>query len=136
MSLMLRAVGVALASLAVLLVLRGTKGELAVFVKALGVLLLFGMVISELSNGVTEICEIVSSMIDSSSFVSVAVSVMVKALGIALIGRICSDVCKECGENGIAQGVEAVAGAVIFSLSLPILAEILNFASDVLSRGS
>lgn len=136
MSLMLRAVGVALASLAVLLVLRGTKGELAVFVKALGVLLLFGMTVSKLSSGVTEICEIVSAMIDPSSFVSVAVSVMVKALGIALIGKICADVCKECGENGIAQGVEAVAGVVIFSLSLPILAEILNFASDVLSRGS
>jgi stage III sporulation protein AD len=61
---------------------------------------------------------------------------MIKALGIALIGKVCADVCKECGEGGLAQGVETVAGALIFSLSVPILSGILEFAVDVLSRGS
>jgi stage III sporulation protein AD len=94
------------------------------------------MAILELSHGVSSIRETVFAFIDSESFVGTAISVMVKALGIALVGRICADICRECGEAGLAQGVEAVAGGVIFSLSLPILSEILEFASDVLARGS
>ena len=80
--------------------------------------------------------ELVSGFIDENSFVGVSISVMIKALGIALIGRICADVCKECGENGLAQGVELVAGIVIFSLSLPILSEILSFAYGLLQNSS
>ena len=136
MDVILRAAGVAIAALAVLLVLRGVTGNFAVFVKIAAVLLLFGMAILELSHGVSSIRETVFAFIDSESFVGKAISVMVKALGIALVGRICADICRECGEGGLAQGVEAVAGGVIFSLSLPILSEILEFASDMLARGS
>ena len=136
MDVILRAAGVAIAALSVLLVLRGVTGNFAVFVKIAAVLLLFGMAILELSHGVSSIRETVFAFIDSESFVGTAISVMVKPLGIALVGRICADICRECGEGGLAQGVEAVAGGVIFSLSLPILSEILEFASDVLAQGS
>ena len=135
MDIILRASGVAICALALLLVLRGASGNFAVFVKIAAVLLLFGMAISEISQGVLSIRETVLEFIEADSFVGTAISVMVKALGIALIGRICADICRECGENGLAKGVEAVSGGVIFSLSLPILSEILKFASDVLSRG-
>ena len=60
---------------------------------------------------------------------------MIKALSVALIGRLGSDICKECGESGLSQGIDTVAGVVIFSLSIPILAKILDFASEVLQKG-
>ena len=136
MSLMLRAVGIAVVSLVALLILRGTGKGFSVFVKVGASLLLFGLALVELSRGITEIRELVSGFIDSSSFVGRSLSVMMRALGVALIGRICADICKDCDENGLAQGVETVSGVIIFSLSLPILSEILQFAADVLSKGS
>ena len=136
MSLMLRAVGIAVVSLVALLILRGTGKGFSVFVKVGTSLLLFGLALVELSKGITEIRELVSGFIDSSSFVGRSLSVMMRALGVALIGRICADICKDCDENGLAQGVETVSGVIIFSLSLPILSEILQFAADVLSKGS
>ena len=136
MALVLRASGVALAALAVILVLRGTSSTFAVFVKIGAVVLLFGMAIAELSSGINEIRDVVSDVIRADSFTAKAISVMLKALGIALVGRVCADICKECGEQGLAQGVESVAGIVIFSLSIPILSEILLLASDVLERGA
>lgn len=135
MSVMLRAAGVAIAALVLVVVLKGSSGGFAAFVKVGAVLLLFGIVIFELSDGISYVRRIVSEFIAPDSFVGVSVSVMIKALGVSLIGRICADICRECGENGIAQGVESVAGIVIFSLSVPILAEILSFAADVLNRG-
>ena len=135
MVIMLRAAGIAIIALVLVIILRGTSGGFAAFVKAGAILLLFGTVIFELFEGIGFVRELVSDFIEPDSFVGVAVSVMLKALGISLIGRICADICRECGENGIAQGVESVAGIVIFSLSLPILSKILSFASDVLQRG-
>ena len=135
MELVLRASGIAIISLVVLFVLKGISGSFASFVKVCAILLLFYTVIVELAQNVAEIRGLVSDFIDSDSFVGVSLSVMIKALGIALIARVCADICRECGESGLAQGVESVAGVVILSLSLPILSEILTFASDVLQQG-
>ena len=134
MTLILRAAGIAIAALVILIALRGVSSVFATFVKVGAMLLLFGFFIFELAEGISSIRELVSRFIDADSFVGISISVMIKALGIALIGRICADVCKECGEGGLAQSVELVAGIVIFSLSLPILSEILSFASDLLQR--
>ena len=136
MAIVFKAAGLAITALTVIFVLRGVSGNFAVFVKALAVVLLFGMVVLELAGSISAVRELVSDFIDGDSFVGTSLSVMIKALGIALVGRICADICKECGENGLAQGVESVAGVVILSLALPILSEILDFASNVLQRGA
>ena len=83
-----------------------------------------------------KIREDIRKVISQDEFLNSSVSVMLKALGVALIGKICSDICKECGENGIAEGVEMLSGVVILSLSLPMLSKILSFASEILQRGS
>lgn len=132
---MLRAVGLAIVSLIALILLRGSASGFTSFVRVGALILIFGTVVFELAEGIIAIEDTVSETVDGNSFVAVSLSVMIKSLGIAIIGRICADICKECGEGGLAQGVELVSGAVIFSLSLPILSEILGFASDVLSRG-
>ena len=136
METLLRAAGVSLIALVLLIVLRGISGNFATLVKVGAMLLLFGIVALKISEGVAEIRALTSAFIDEGSFVGVSISVMVKALGIAVVGRICADICRECGESGLASGVESVAGIVIFSLSLPILAEILQFAAELLRRGS
>ena len=136
METLLRAVGVTVIALVLLVALRGISGTFAMLVKVGAVLLLFGIVVLRLSEGVAEIRALTSEFIDEGSFVGVSISVMVRALGIALIGRICADICRECGEGGLANGVESVAGVMIFSLSLPILSEILRFAVELLRKGS
>ena len=136
MELLLRVSGIAIAALVLLFVLRGTSGNFVAFVKVSAVILLFGMIVLELSESIVSVRALISTFIDADSFVGISLSVMVKALGIALIGRLCADICRECGESGLAQCVETAAGVVILSLSMPILSEILNFASDVLKRGS
>ena len=136
MDIMLRVAGVTVAALVLLVVLRSISGTFATFVKVGAVILLLGAVVLKLSEGIVEIKSLMSVFVDENSFVGISVSVMVKALGIALVGRICADICRECGESGLATGVESVAGIVIFSLSLPILSEILQFAAELLRRGS
>lgn len=133
---LLRSVGIAVIALIALAVLKNLSDGLSSLVRVGAVLLLFGIVIFELADTVGALKDIFSSVGTHEPAVAEMIGVMLKALGIALISRLCADVCRECGENGIAQGVETVAGVLILSLSLPIITEILKFAVKILERTS
>lgn len=133
---LLRSVGIAVIALIALAVLKNLSDGLSSLVRVGAVLLLFGIVIFELADTVGALKDIFSSVGTLEPAVAEMIGVMLKGLGIALISRLCADVCRECGENGIAQGVETVAGVLILSLSLPIITEILKFAVKILERTS
>lgn len=133
---LLRSVGIAVIALIALAVLKNLSDGLSSLVRVGAALLLFGIVIFELADTVGALKDIFSSVGTLEPAVAEMIGVMLKALGIALISRLCADVCRECGENGIAQGVETVAGVLILSLSLPIITEILKFAVKILERTS
>ena len=135
MSVLLRALGIAFISLIAIFVLRGVGGGFQTFVKIGAGVLLFSLVAVELSEGINAIRDVYLGIKTENEFLGEALSVMIKALGIALIGRLGSDVCRECGEGGLSQGIDAVTGVVIFSLSIPVLGKILDFASEVLQKG-
>lgn len=135
MSVLLRALGIALVSLIAIFVLRGVGGNFQSFVKIGACILLFSLVGVELADGIDAIKDMYFGIKTENAFLGEALSVMIKALGIALVGRLGSDVCRECGEGGLSQGIDAVTGIVIFSLSLPILGQILDFASEVMQKG-
>lgn len=59
--------------------------------------------------------------------------VLLRALGIAVLTQSCSDICKECGESGIAGGVELIGKVEILLLSLPLIREILSAARELFS---
>ncbi|MBQ1230250.1 MAG: hypothetical protein IIX80_04360 [Clostridia bacterium] len=61
--------------------------------------------------------------------------ILPKALGVAILTQVCSDICRECGENGIAGGVEWMGKIEILLLSLPLIREMLALAGQLLSLG-
>lgn len=136
MALILKGAGIAFIALIALLLLRETSGRFSVLIKIGTVVLLFALIIGELAVVFGELLGDIRDVISQDEFLNSSVSVMLKALGVAFIGKICADVCKECGENGIAEGVEMLSGVVILSLSLPMLSKILGFASEMLKRSA
>ena len=59
-----------------------------------------------------------------------------KALGVAILTQCCSEIARECGESGLATGVELVGKLEILLLSLPLLREILSLAGELMEIGS
>ena len=59
------------------------------------------------------------------------VSIMLKSLFIAGITRFASELCRDCGENGIASKIEVFGKLGIVSLSLPLLRTILDIINDL-----
>ena len=58
--------------------------------------------------------------------------VLLKALGIVLIGRITADLCKDAGESAIASGVELAVKTAVLLTALPLLNRLLSLLQEVL----
>lgn len=63
------------------------------------------------------------------------VTILLKALGVAVLTQCCCEICKECGENGIATGVELVGKIELLLLALPLIHNILSLAKELFSIG-
>lgn len=74
----------------------------------------------------------VSDIVESSGMTDVF-SVLLKALGIVIVGRIASSVCKDAGENTLATGVELAMKVAVLLVSLPLLQSLLNIIQETLT---
>ena len=91
------------------------------------------IVVSTLILGVLNpILIYVRSLLSGTSLDEIGESLL-KALGIGFLAQICSDICRDCGENSAAAGVELMARIEILLLSLPMLEKVISTAREVLS---
>ena len=63
-------------------------------------------------------------------------TILIKALGIAILTQCCAEICRECGEGGTASGIELVGKIEILLLCLPLIDEILTVAKQLLYWGT
>ena len=61
--------------------------------------------------------------------------ILFKALGIGVLTQCCGDLCRECGESGIAGGVETFGKIEILLLCLPLIHRIMEAVKDLLTLG-
>ena len=127
----MRACGVAILASVCLAVVGKLSGAYGAVLRIGASLLIFGIFVSVLGKVIGAIEDLVSFG-EEGTFASRAFGLMLKGLGIALVGRFCSDVCRDCGEQTLAGGVESVGRIAIFALSVPMLVEILSFACELL----
>lgn len=59
-------------------------------------------------------------------------TVLLKALGITILGQAAMAVCKDCGETAMAYAVDIATRAAVLVLSIPILTAIFNYISEIL----
>lgn len=123
-----RICGVALLCAAVGMLLRSLGSNLAFPARALGGLLILSLILPSLRSTV----EVVRTLFEVGGVERYAV-VMLRALGVAMLGRICAEVCRDCGESGTASGVELAGKLAILSLCLPLIEEILEMATALLA---
>ena len=58
--------------------------------------------------------------------------VLVRSLGVAVLTRICSDVCREGGEGGLAFCVETVGKLEMLIIALPLVEELISIVGKLL----
>lgn len=132
---LMKACGIAVIAVVCIAVVGRISDTAALALRLGGGVALFAAAIALLGENMTALKAAIGTVSGSDGAVGEAFSLMLKALGIALVSKFCSDICRDCGESGMANGVESVGRMVMIGLCIPVLADILSFAADVLERG-
>lgn len=120
----------AVMGIAVTMVVKQWKADFLPLVR-LGFLLLFGTLIL---SAVTPLIELIRSLSETNGSSEFA-EILFKALGIAVLTQFASQICRECGETGIASGVELIGTVELLLLSLPFINQILTTVQELLTTG-
>lgn len=109
-----------------LIVIRSIKGELAVPLSLCVSVMLTGVSLAICSP----ILEFINTLAKPSN--QNHITILLKSVGISLVASTASDICRDCGENSIANKVELFGKCEILFLSLPLLKEITTLITNVL----
>lgn len=60
--------------------------------------------------------------------------ILLKAVGIGLIGEIASMICADSGNSALGKALQLLSAAVILWLSLPMLQQLLELLQDILGE--
>ena len=113
---------------AFLTVIRSFKGEMALPVSICISVFIIGCVLGVIEPLITLIKDFEKDI--GGNYISV----MLKALGIALITETASDICRDFGEIGISSKIDLLGKCTIISMSVPIIKDILALVKDVLAK--
>ena len=95
---------------------------------AAGIAVSFGLIM-----GVRPAIEYVSSLFDTFGFEKYAAAIL-KGGGIAVISHICATVCRDSGEDTLAECVEMAGKAEMFLLCIPLMSEVLSLAKELMGQ--
>ena len=124
---MIKYCALALIALSAVTVMRGVKSEFAGFAALASAVLLLGAAVSAF----TPVLEYVKEITEGTAF-GEYMGVLMKALGITVAVRFCSEICRDSGENALASKLELVGKAEIMLLCLPLVSELTELARKIM----
>ncbi|NLL31342.1 MAG: stage III sporulation protein AD [Clostridiales bacterium] len=121
-------VAFALSTLFLYLIFKDKRSDIAVLISAAAGVLIFLLVISQLS----EIIYFIKDISSKTNIDIVYIGVVIKILAIAYLATFCSEICKDAGASSIGSKVEFSAKILILSLAIPILMAVLESILQIL----
>ncbi len=122
-------VGLTLAALTAVLVLRAYRPELAVQAAvAAGVVLLL-IAVTELSG----VMEMIDAIVSKYGLRSEHIKVVLKVIGIAYLAQFAAQTCRDAGEGAIGAKVELVGRILIVTVAVPVVLSILDVLGALLN---
>jgi len=123
-----RLVGLALVTTVLLLFLRQEKPQMAVLLSICFGVVVFFMIVGKLSS----VIQVVNQLSRKAEVNFFFLSTVLKILGVAYLAEFTSAVCRDAGEQAVAQKVEFAAKVIIAVLALPILMAILESLMEIM----
>ena len=120
---MIKVVGIILTALIINIVLKNYSREFTLFVNIVCAVIIFTLISNDLKGIVDKLTSISSKV----SILSPYIKIMLKILGISMISQLLSDLCRDNGENTLANQTELSAKIIILVTSLPLFNKFVRF---------
>ncbi|MGN1059045.1 MAG: stage III sporulation protein AD [Clostridia bacterium] len=125
---MIKIIGIGLSGMVTALVLKEYKPVFAVCIGGLTAAIIFLLMLEQISY-VFDVTGMIAARLDINTEY---IAIIIRIIGIAYIARFGSELCRDAGQNAIAQKIELAGKIMIVATSVPILTAVLNLLIGVL----
>jgi stage III sporulation protein AD len=80
---------------------------------------------------ITGIMDFIRSLAESTRMSPVVLSVVFKTVGISIVTKVSSDVCRDAGQTSVASGVELVGAFTALYLALPLFETVIGMIESL-----
>ena len=124
----IKIIGIAFIAVIIIVLLRQYRPEFAIYISLLTGVLIFLLIIDDLSG----IINLLNSLANKVSINASFLALLIKITGIAFLSEFAVSICKDAGEGAIASKIEIGSKIIIISMSIPIISSLLEIILEVL----
>ena len=121
-------IGVGLIALVIIIIVKQYRPEFTMYVSVAAGIIILLLVMDKLSA----IIDLLTNLANKTSINNEFIFLLIKITGIAILTEFASSVCKDSGETAIASKVDMGGKVIIISMSIPIIASLLETILQVL----
>ncbi len=125
---MIKIAGIVLITLILVIFLKDVKKEFAIIITIAAVILLFSIVAADFFEVVKRLSDLSSRVKNMQTYINL----MIKILGISLLAQFLSDLCRDTGENALANQTEIVSKISILIMTLPLFETVITIVTGLL----
>ena len=125
---MIKVVGIVLTALIINIVLKDYSKEFTFLINIVCTIIIFTLISKDLKG----IVDRLTSISNEISVLLPYIKIMLKILGISMIAQLLSDLCRDNGENTLANQTELSAKIIILVTALPLFTTIMDIMIGML----
>lgn len=125
---MIKVVGIVLTALIINIVLKNYSKEFTFLINIVCTIIIFTLISKDLKG----IVDRLTSISNEISVLLPYIKIMLKILGISMIAQLLSDLCRDTGENTLANQTELSAKIIILVTALPLFTTIMDIMIGML----
>lgn len=125
---MIKVVGIVLTALIINIVLKNYSKEFTFLINIVCTIIIFTLISKDLKG----IVDRLTSISNEISVLLPYIKIMLKILGISMIAQLLSDLCRDNGENTLANQTELLAKIIILVTALPLFTTIMDIMIGML----
>lgn len=125
---MIKVVGIVLTALIINIVLKNYSKEFTFLINIVCTIIIFTLISKDLKG----IVDRLTSISNEISVLLPYIKIMLKILGISMISQLLSDLCRDNGENTLANQTELSAKIIILVTALPLFTTIMDIMIGML----
>ncbi len=124
----IKIIGIGLISLILIIIIKQYRPEFALYISLIAGGLILYFAVDKIANVINLLRDICNKSGINSEFLGI----LIKMTGIAYLAEFAISICKDSGESAIASKVEIGSKAIIISMSIPIISNLLEVILKIL----
>lgn len=124
-------IGVAVCALAAAVLgelLKRSNKDYAILLTAAGAVLAVSFVL----RAAEPLIEKITGLAGGGELLGLCLPVMLKAVGLTIIGQLAAHVCKDAGESALAFGVELATKAAVLAAAMPVVSRLFEYLKEIM----